>query len=134
MPMLATLKRVDMAYLRFFKGLGGYPKFKSIRHYSGWTYPDIAGWKAHTIGDNGYLEISNLDSIQMRGKAKTWGVPTTCTIVYRSGKWYASITVNCEPVSRELGTGSIGIDFGVNTAAAVSNGQDGYFPIEPRMV
>lgn len=34
--MQATLKRVDYAFQRFFKGLGAYPKFKSIRHYSGW--------------------------------------------------------------------------------------------------
>lgn len=54
----ATLKRVDMAFQRFFKGLGGYPKFKSIRHYSGWTYPCIAGWKALTNGKNGHLELS----------------------------------------------------------------------------
>ncbi len=91
----ATLKRVDIAYQRFFKRIGGLPKFKSIRHYSGWTYPDGAGWKAHTIGDNGYLELSNLGQIQMRGRAKVWGTPTTCTIVYRHGKWYASVTVNC---------------------------------------
>lgn len=31
----ATLKRVDIAYQKFFKKLGGYPRFKSIRHYSG---------------------------------------------------------------------------------------------------
>jgi putative transposase len=35
----ATIKRVDFAFCRFFKGLAKYPKFKSIRHYSGWTYP-----------------------------------------------------------------------------------------------
>jgi putative transposase len=128
----ATLKRVDIAYQRFFNGLGGYPKFKSIHHYSGWTYPDLAGWKAHTIGDNGYLELSNLGQIQMRGKAKVWGTPTTCTIVHRNGKWYASITVNCNPQPRELGTGAIGIDFGTKTAAAVSNGVDGYFIENPR--
>ncbi len=127
----ATLKRVDIAYQRFFKGLGGYPKFKSIRHYSGWTYPDRDNWKAHTIGNNGYLEVSNLGSVQIKGKAKIWGIPTTCTIVHRQGKWYASITVNCELVSRELGTGSIGIDFGVNTAAAVSDGENGYFIENP---
>lgn len=127
----ATLKRIDSAYQRFFKGLGGYPKFKSILHYSGWTYPDRDNWKAHTIGDNGYLEISNLGSIQMRGKVKTWGKPTTCTIVHRSGEWYASITLNCESVSRELGIGSVGIDFGVNTAAAVSDGVNGYFIENP---
>jgi len=121
------------------------------------------GAKAHTIGDNGYLELSNLGQIQMRGKAKVWGTPTTCTIVHRHGKWYASITINCEPVSRELGTGtvsltgvattggtpatrsllnggnlrtqltsSIGIDLGTNTAAAISDGENGYFIENPR--
>jgi putative transposase len=56
----ATLKRVDFAYQRFFQGLGKYPRFKSIRHYSGWTYPDSRqGFKAHTIGVNGYLELTD---------------------------------------------------------------------------
>ncbi len=128
----ATLKRVDLAYQRFFQEIGGLPKFKSIRHYSGWTYPDSSGWKAHTIGDNGYLELSNLGQIQMRGKAKTWGTSTTCTIVHRHGKWYASITINCEPVARVLGTGSIGIDLGTKTAAAISDGEEGYFIENPR--
>jgi putative transposase len=117
----ATLKRVDLAFQRFFKGIGGYPKFQSIRNYSGWTYPCSSGWKAQTMGDNGYLELSNLGKIQMRGKARTWGIPTTCTIVYRNGKWYASITVQCEPV-RETGIGAIGLDFGCLTAVAMSDG------------
>ncbi|MER3435900.1 MAG: transposase [Leptolyngbya sp. ERB_1_1] len=117
----ATLKRVDFAFQRFFKGLGGYPRFKSIRDYSGWTYPCSAGWKAHTTGDNGYLDLSNLGQIQMRGKARQWVTPTTCTILYRHGKWFASITVKCEPV-RATGTGAVGIDFGCLTAAAMSDG------------
>ncbi|PLS67313.1 MAG: transposase, partial [Cyanobacteria bacterium M5B4] len=54
----ATLKRVDFAYQRFFNKIGGYPKFKSIRHYSGWTYPCTSGWKALTDGVNGYLQLS----------------------------------------------------------------------------
>lgn len=119
----ATVKRVDFAYSRFFKGLGGYPKFQSIRRYSGWTYPDARqGFKVHSRGGNGYLELRDLGfRVQMRGKARTWGKPTTCTIVHRNGKWFASITVNCEIV-RETGTGAVGIDFGVLTAAALSDG------------
>lgn len=117
----ATLKRVDFAYQRFFTIKGGYPKFKSIRHYSGWTYPCKAGWKALTDGINGYLDLSNLGKIQMRGKASQWGNPSTCTILNRNGKWYASITVNCEVV-RETGDGAIGLDFGVNYAVAMSDG------------
>jgi len=117
----ATLKRVDFAFQRFFKGLGKYPRFKSIRDFSGWTYPDRAGWKTHTVGDNGTLELSNLESIKMRGKARTWGTPTTCTILYRHRCWYASITINCEPV-RETGDGAVGIDLGCLTAVAMSDG------------
>jgi putative transposase len=118
----ATLKRVDLAYQSFFQGLRGKPKFKALRRYSGWTYPDSAGWKAHTTGDNGYLELRDLGlQMQMRGQARTWGTPTTCTIVYRQGQWYASITVKCEP-KRETGTGSVGLDFGCLAAVALSDG------------
>lgn len=115
----ATLKRVDMAYQRFFKGKAGYPKFKSIRHYSGWTYPCRAGWKVLSNRKKGYLELSNLGKIQMRKEARTWGKPTTCTIVNRQGLWYASITVQCTP-NRETGRGAIGLDFGCLTAVATS--------------
>jgi putative transposase len=118
----ATLKRVDFAFTRFFKGLGGYPKFKASRRYSGWTYPCKAGWKARSTGDNGYLELSNLGSIQMRGKARTWGTPTTCTIFCRNGKWYASITVQCIPM-RVTGNGAVGIDLGCKDAITLSTGE-----------
>ena len=118
----ATLKRVDFAFTRFFKGLGKYPKFKASRRYSGWTYPCKAGWKACSTGDNGYLDLSNLGKIQMRGKARTWGTPTTCTILYRNDKWYASITVQCTP-ERETGSGAIGIDLGCKDAITLSTGE-----------
>jgi putative transposase len=119
----ATVKRVDFAFQRFFKGLSGYPKFHAIRNYSGWTYPDARqGFKVHSTGDNGYLELRDLGlQIQMRGKARQWGTPSTCTIVYRHGKWYASFTVQCQPV-RETGMGAVGIDFGTLTAVAMSDG------------
>jgi putative transposase len=117
----ATLKRVDFAFVSFFKGLRGYPRFKSIRHYSGWTYPALSGWKAQTDGTNGHLILSNLGQIQMRGKARTWGTPTTCTMVYRHRKWYVSITVQCLPV-RETGSGAIGLDLGCKDAVTFSDG------------
>ena len=82
----STLKRVDLAFTRFFKGLGGYPKFKASRRYSGWTYPCKSGWKAESNGNNGYLKVSNLGKIQMRGKSRTWGTLSTCTIVWRNNK------------------------------------------------
>jgi putative transposase len=126
----ATLKRVDFAYQRFFQGLGKYPRFKSICHYSGWTYPDARqGFKVHSTGVNGYLELTDLDMLlQMRGKARLWGRPTTCTIVYRNGKWFGSITVNILDAqlasSRQLGTGAVGIDIGCKSALAITDGEN----------
>jgi putative transposase len=118
----ATLKRVDFAFVRFFKGLGGYPKFKASRRYSGWTYPCKAGWKTNTNGKNGHLSITNLGKIQMRGQARTWGTPTTCTVLFRNGKWFASITVQCVPTTT-TGTDSVGIDLGCKDAITLSTGE-----------
>ncbi len=68
------------------------------------------------------MELTDLNvNIRMRGKARTWGKSTTCTIVYRNGAWFASITVECTPV-RKTGTGAIGVDFGITHAAALSDG------------
>ncbi|MCC5627884.1 transposase [Nostoc sphaeroides CHAB 2801] len=123
----ATLKRVDYAFERWFKGLGKRPRFKSIRHYSGWTYPDCAGFKLESDGENGYLGLSKIGRIQMRGQAKYWGKPTTCTILYRNGKWYASITVNVldQALKPEiLPCGAIGIDFGCKSALSITDGEN----------
>ncbi len=119
----ATLKRVDFAFQRFFKLKSGYPKFKASRRYRGWTYPDKQSWGVSTNeGVNGQLHLKDLDlKVQMRGEARTWGTPTTCTVIFDSGKWYASITVQCQP-ERELGSGVIGADFGCKTAFALSDG------------
>lgn len=117
----ATVKRVDLAFTSFFKGLRGYPKFKSIRHYSGWTYPDKQSWSVESDGTNGYLYLNDLGvKLQMRGQARDWGTPTTCTVFYRHGKWYASITVQCVPI-RETGTGVIGLDLGCKEAVTFSD-------------
>ncbi|MGM3307245.1 RNA-guided endonuclease InsQ/TnpB family protein [Anabaena sp. WFMT] len=125
----ATLKRVDFAFERWFKGLGKRPRFKSIRHYSGWTYPDPAGFKVESNGENGYLNLSKIGRIQMRGRAHFWGNSTTCTIVFRNGKWYASITVNVvEQVLKPeiLPIGAVGVDLGCKSALSITDGENHY--------
>jgi putative transposase len=137
MTLQATLKRVDYAFGRWFKGLGKRPKYKSIRHYSGWTYPSKTGWKAHTTGDNGYLDLAKIGSIQMRGKARVWGTPTTCTIVYRNGKWYASITVELtelQAAARQTDFGAVGIDFGCKSALAFTDCETHSFVEAPKFL
>lgn len=134
----STLKRVDFAYQRFFQGLGGYPKFKSIRHYSGWSYPSFPGWKAHSTGDNGYLELAKIGQIQMRGRARVWGHPKSLDILYRNGKWYASIVLEIDDTllknSRSTNTGVIAIDLGCNDAIAWTSGKENGLVPAPRFL
>ena len=123
----ATLKRVDIAFQRWLQGLSKPPRFKSIRHYSGWTYPAKTGYSVESNGENGYLNLSKIGRIQMRGQAKYWGTPTTCTILYRNGKWYASITVDVpEQVLKPeiMPTGAIGIDLGCQAALSITDGEN----------
>ncbi|EGJ30705.1 MULTISPECIES: RNA-guided endonuclease TnpB family protein [Moorena] len=130
----ATLKRVDLAYNRFFLGLSEIPKYKPIRKYSGWTYPSKAGWKANTDGKDGTLTLNDLGlTIKMRGQAKFWGTPTTLTITYKSSvnAWYASITVKVETPDTKYGSGSdltyekiVAYDLGTETAITAFNGSE----------
>lgn len=134
----STLKRIDFAYQRFFQGLGAYPKFKSIRHYSGWSYPSFTGWKAHSTGDNGYLELAKIGQIQMRGAARVWGHPKSLDILYRNGKWYASIVLEIDDIllknSRSTDTGVVAIDLGCNDAIAWTNGIENGLVPAPRFL
>ena len=130
----ATVKRVDLAFQAFFKGLRKRPKFKPLRNYSGWTYPGKSGWKVYTNGKHGKVELRDLGlSIRMRGKAKQWGVPTTLTIVYRpsSDEWYASFTVDVKGVEPKFGSRSeleyesiIAYDLGTTTALTTYDGSE----------
>ena len=129
----ATVKRVDLAYNSFFKGLRGLPKFKGIRNYSGWTYPAKSGWKVNSDGKHGTVTLNDLSiQVKMRGQAKNWGTPTTLTIVYKPSKrqWFASVTVEVAIPSCKFGSGStlayeslVAFDLGTQTALTLYDGE-----------
>ena len=127
----ATVKRVDLAYNSFFKGLRGLPKFKGIRNYSGWTYPAKSGRKVNSEGKHGTITLNDLGiQVKMRGQAKNWGIPTTLTIVYKpSGQWFASVTVDVPTPKSKFGSEStdayeslVAFDLGTQTALTLYDG------------
>ncbi len=130
----ATVKRVDLAYNAFFQGLRKLPKFKSIRKFSGWTYPATSGWKANTSGKHGSVNLNDLGiKIKMRGQAKQWGKPTTLTIVYKPGlkQWFASFTVEILDIAAKFGSHSelaynsiVAFDLGCETAITTYSGKN----------
>ncbi len=129
-----TVKRVDLAYNSFFQGLRKLPKFKSIRQYSGWTYPGKSGYKVESNGKHGQLILRDLGiTLRMRGQAKQWGQVSTVTIVYKPSlnHWYASITVKIPPIDCRFGVNSplkynsmVAFDLGTATAITCYDGQE----------
>lgn len=130
----STVKRADLAYNSFFKGLRGLPKFKSIRNYSGWTYSSLSGWKVNTNGKHGTVTLNDLGvTLKMRGKAPSWGVPTTLTLVYKPSKrqWFASFTCNVSVQETKFGSLSdlkyesiVAFDLGTATAITCFDGKE----------
>jgi len=123
-----TLKRVDLAFQHFFRrvqeraGKAGYPRFKSLRRFSGWGYKTHGdGWRLipGPKMPHGRLRLSGVGTIKIRGKARTIGEPKTCEIQHKNGRWYASITVECSP-QRTAGPLAAGMDWGVETLATLA--------------
>jgi len=115
-----TLKRLDLAFEAFFRRLKngetpGFPRFKSLERYRGFGYKTHGdGWRLfpNEKGVHGKLRLSGIGVVSIRGKGRTPGEPKTCEILRKSGKWYASITVDCEP-KRTSGTKAVGFDWGL---------------------
>jgi len=132
-----TLKRMDRAFQQFYRRCkegvekAGFPRFKSFARYPGWGYNTHGdGWR-FLIEEKAYLKLSSVGHIRMRGKARTPGKPKTLDILYKQGKWYASVVFECEPERKQNAmTGAVGLDWGVETFATLAHDGNDYTAIE----
>ena len=128
-----TLHRLHLAFAAFFRRCKkgqtpGFPRFRSFDRFSGWGYKTHGDGFRFTPGDgnrHGRLRLSGVGTIAVRGRARTPGKVRTCEIQHKTGRWYASITLSCEP-QRTGGTSAVGLDWGVETFATLAH-EDGSF-------
>ena len=132
-----TLKRVARAFEAFFRRRKagaddvGYPRFKSRTRLKGWSYPTHGdGWRfvPREGMQHGRLRLAGIGHVRMRGDARTTGTPKTCDIVYRHGRWYASIVLMCQP-ERSHGVETIAFDWGVETFATIASTESEPVPV-----
>lgn len=125
-----TLKRLELAFQLFFRRVKngetpGFPRFKPLHRFKGWGYKTHGdGWRLITNErmKHGTLRLAGVGDVSIRGRPRTPGTPKTCEILYRQGRWYASITLDCEP-ARQPGEHVSGLDWGVETLATVATRQ-----------
>jgi putative transposase len=141
-----TLKRLDLAFSAFFRRLKagdkpGFPRFKSLRRFGGFGFKEYGnGWKLKTemnrrkggtvTPEPRWATITGIGRLRLRGLARIpGGVPKTCEVVQRAGKWFLSVTYAYAKLPARKRTGELisGLDWGVRTFAVFANhdGTDG---------
>ena len=132
-----TLQRLHLAFRAFFQrckkgATPGFPRFKAFDRFSGWGYKTHGDGFQFTPGNgnrHGRLRLSGVGTIPVRGRARTPGDVKTCETQRKGDRWYASLTLACEP-QRKGGTGAIGLDWGVETFATLAHEDGGFSAIE----
>jgi len=132
-----TLRKLDLAFQAFFRRVKaghtpGFPRFKASKRFSGFCYPDPAGWKLAQNGTRGATirlgSGTDAMSIRARGRHRfdRGAKPNDLTITRKNGEWFASVTlrVSENACARErTGDSHRGVDFGLNDWATFDNGE-----------
>lgn len=120
----SPLERVDRAFQGFFRRVkagekAGYPRFKSVKRYDSFTYPQ-SGYK---LEDN-KLHLSKLGTCRVRLSRSIEGKVKTCTIKREVDGWFVIFTVeeNTCPYYRKTSV-SVGVDVGIENFATLSTGE-----------
>lgn len=132
-----TLNRLHLAFAAFYRRCKngetpGFPRFRSFDRFSGWGYKTHGDGFGFTPGEgnrHGRLRLSGIGTVPVRGRGRTPGEVKTCEIQRKAGRWYASFTFLCQP-QRKGGNGAIGLDWGVETFAAIAHEHGGYLSVE----
>lgn len=117
--MQNTCLKLAVAYKNFFKGLGGYPKFKSKRSIQSVTFPDPRRFRM----EGKKLRLEKLGStITVKLDRDLPSPPKQCAIsMTPSGEYYASFLCEVDPIFTN-GQGVVGIDAGITDIATISDG------------
>jgi putative transposase len=118
--------RIDLAFKAFFRRCKagenpGYPRFRDAHRYDSFTYPQ-SGFK---IDEQGKLYASGIGHIKIVLHRPLRGTIKTLTIhKSRTGKWSACFSCEGEPERLPERPEHVGIDVGLKTFAALSNGEE----------
>ena len=123
--------RVDLAFRAFFRRVKagetpGYPRLKGNGQYDSFCFKQ---WGNGIQFKNGNLWLSKIGEIKCKVHRPRLGTAKTCCLRRVNGKWFACITCAVEPFALPVSEESVGIDVGLKTFAALS---DGTFLENPR--
>ncbi|MGC7872723.1 IS200/IS605 family element RNA-guided endonuclease TnpB [Desulfosporosinus sp. SYSU MS00001] len=113
---------LEKAYKNFFRDKSvGFPNFKKKTNYRSYITNNQDGT---VFIQNGYLKVPKLKTMVKVQQHRIFeGIIKSCTISQvPSGKYYASLLVECNIATLPVLTTKVGIDMGLKTFAVLSNG------------
>lgn len=121
--------RVNLAFQGFFRRVkndpsnAGYPRFKAKGRYDSITFPQDNGMFRLS---SGFLKLSKIGKVKIQQHRAIKGTPKTCTVSKTAtGKWFVSFACEIESKPKpEREFKAVGIDLGVRTLCALSNGEE----------
>jgi len=120
-----TALRVNLAFTAFFRRVKngetpGYPRFKGVGQYDSFCFKE---WGNGISFKNGNLSVSKIGEIKCRVHRPLIGTPKTACVRRMAGKWFVCIACEVGPEVLEQSGEAVGIDVGLKTFAALSNGE-----------
>lgn len=119
-----ALRDLDVAYQRFFAGLGGYPRPRRKNDGDSLRLPDPAYLGFKRLSKRmGAVKVPKLGWLKVRDWRPLGGELRNITIRRKAGHWYASIQWQREVEAPTPKSGpTVGVDRGVAVFAAMSDG------------
>jgi putative transposase len=114
--------RVDLAFNAFFQRVAagetpGHPRFKG-EGYDSFIYPQ----SGFSIGEH-TIHLSKIGDVKAILHREVLGNVKTCTVRRHNGKWFACFSCEVDPDPLPESEEAVGIDVGLKSFAALSNGE-----------
>jgi putative transposase len=118
-----VLRRVDQTFAAFFARCRrgqtpGFPRFKAWRRYDSLAFVAWNGFRV--LGRR--LRVQGAGTIKIKLHRPIDGTIKRATIKREIGHWYVCFSVEREPVPLPVATAEVGIDVGLASFAALSDG------------
>ncbi len=115
--------RVELAFQSFFRRVKaektpGYPRLKGKGQYNSITYPQ----EGYGVGQSS-VTLSKIGQVKAKIHRACPGTIKTCTVRKDGQKWYVCFSCEYEAVPLPPCIESVGIDVGLKSFAALSNGE-----------
>jgi putative transposase len=115
---------VELAFKAFFDRVDkgetpGFPRLKGEGQYDSITFTQNDSFK---VGDS-TMRFAKIGQVKAKLHRRPWGELKTCTVRRINGKWFACLCQAIEAEHLPPSTEAIGIDVGLKTFAALSNGE-----------